>query len=173
MSNTYYLISGFKEHSFAWSFPSSEDLNWHSVRRVSGLIREASTRQDLTNQWAANGLSVRKQGLGQVRVAWGMPSFLRRMAQNRSDTSPSNRSNYRKWWGPGCRTGCKMVGGIYGELLNHLNFPMVEFPFACSSLAASLPLPSSWSSIKTEITWNFLQNSAQTSYIYSSKTGDL
>lgn len=43
-------------------------------------------------------------------------------------------------------------GGIYGELFNHLNFPMVEFPVACSSLAASLPLPSSWSSIKTEIT---------------------
>lgn len=111
MLNTYYLISGFKEHSFARGFASSEDLNWHSVRRVSGLIREASTRQDLTNQWAANGLSVRKQGLGQVRVAWGVPSFLRRMGQNRSDRSPSNRGNYRKWWGPGCRTGCKMVVG--------------------------------------------------------------
>lgn len=163
MSNTYYLVSGFKEHSFAWSFASSEDLHWHSARRVSGLIREASTRQDLTNQWAANGLSVRKLGLGQVRVAWGMPSFLRRMGQNRSDRSPSNRGNYRKWLGPWCRTGCKMVGGIYGELLNYLNFPMVEFPVACSSLDAFFPLPSSWSSIKTEIPWNFLQKSAQTS----------
>lgn len=36
-----------------------------------------------------------------------------------------------KWW-----------WGIYGQLLNHLNFPMVEFPVACSSLGAfSAPFP--------------------------------
>lgn len=66
-------IQRIRKASFACSFVSSKGLNWHSERRDSALIRLAHTFQDSTNQWPANGLSVTRQGLGQVRVARGMP----------------------------------------------------------------------------------------------------
>lgn len=52
------------------------------MKRELVLIRLAHTCQDLTNQWSANGLSVKQQGLAQVRVAEGeRPQFLSEIGQ--------------------------------------------------------------------------------------------